>query len=140
MSTINFFKSPLFAVVGASADTSKFGYRVLDWYIRAGLPATPINPKTETIASLKCVKSITDLENPANYSLSLIVPPAVTLEIIKQAKSIGIKNLWLQPGCENAEVYELLKRFDQENAGLNVILGGPCILVEGEYSLNQSRL
>jgi uncharacterized protein len=43
---------------------------------------------------------------------------------VAQAISLGIKNIWMQPGAESAAAVELA-----EQAGANVIAGGPCILV-----------
>lgn len=52
----------------------------------------------------------------------------VTLKIVKEAKELGIPALWLQPGAEDDEV----KRYVEEaDLGDKVILGGPCILVDG---------
>ncbi|KAJ3014304.1 UNVERIFIED_CONTAM: hypothetical protein HDU68_000346 [Siphonaria sp. JEL0065] len=136
MSAVQFFKAPRFAVVGASADQSKFGNRVLRWYIKQKLPVTPINPKSDVIESISCVKQIAELGDSCQYSLSLIVPPVITLQVLNQAKSLGFKNLWLQPGCENADVLNLVNEWRDTDSTMNVILGGPCILVEGEYALH----
>lgn len=52
----------------------------------------------------------------------------VTLDLLKQAKELGIPALWLQPGAEDEKVIE----FAKENLSDKVILGGPCILVQGD--------
>ena len=41
-----FFKSTKFAVVGASSDKSKFGNKLLRWYMDRKLEVVPINPVT----------------------------------------------------------------------------------------------
>jgi predicted CoA-binding protein len=47
MSALSFFKATEFAVVGASADPTKFGNKVLKWYRYHQLPVIPINPVSE---------------------------------------------------------------------------------------------
>jgi predicted CoA-binding protein len=59
--------------------------------------------------------------------LSIITPPAVTLRVLEDAKSLGFKNIWIQPGGEDQKVRE----FANENTDIDIILGGPCILVDG---------
>lgn len=53
----------------------------------------------------------------------------VTLGILQSAKELNVPALWLQPGAEDEAVREYIKE-----AGLDdrVIIGGPCILVEGD--------
>jgi predicted CoA-binding protein len=53
----------------------------------------------------------------------------VTLTVLKQAKSLGIPYIWLQPGAENEECIQYAKE-----KHLNVIYGGPCILVQGDMA------
>jgi predicted CoA-binding protein len=54
----------------------------------------------------------------------VITPPHVSEAIVEQAGVIGVKNIWFQPGAESekavARAIEL---------GMNVIAGGPCILI-----------
>jgi predicted CoA-binding protein len=77
---------------------------------------------------LKTVKSINDLPNPSETSISIITPPKITLQVLKDAKKIGIQYIWIQPGGEDKEVIDYVK---DNSTDLNVVLGGPCILVEG---------
>jgi predicted CoA-binding protein len=44
MSALLFFKAAEYAVVGASADPSKFGNKVLKWYRSQSLNVIPVNP------------------------------------------------------------------------------------------------
>lgn len=56
---------------------------------------------------------------------------AVTLGVLEEAAQLGVTRLWLQPGSEDADV---IARAGDLN--VNVIHGGPCVLVElGYYSL-----
>ena len=53
----------------------------------------------------------------------------MTLSILRSAKTLDIPALWLQPGAEDDAVREYVKETGLED---RVILGGPCILVEGD--------
>eukprot|EP00842_Homolaphlyctis_polyrhiza_P006269 jgi/Hompol1/6643/HPOL_000758-RA len=115
--------------VGASADRSKFGNRVLLWYTANVLPrkqVIPVNPKAVEIENLPCVASLSALADPENTSVSVITPPAVTDAILREAARLKIKNVWLQPGSESPEAIEFAIK-----SGVNVIHGGECILVSG---------
>ncbi|KAF3037637.1 hypothetical protein E8E12_004924 [Didymella heteroderae] len=107
-----FFSSPRFAVAGASSDPSKFGHRVFAWYLQHSLPATPINPRSPTISVLKrdhtTIPSPSALSDPpaSQYSLSVITPPAITKQLLKEAKEAGVPAVWLQPGSFNDDVLQ----------------------------------
>lgn len=95
----------------------------------------PVNPKETEIEGVACLKSLGELVNPTQTSVSVITPPSVTEKVLQEAKRLGIKNLWLQPGSEN----DTCIAFAADN-GMNLIAGGPCILVSGAKSLAKSKL
>ncbi|MCM2358085.1 MAG: CoA-binding protein [Geobacteraceae bacterium] len=118
-----FLKAGAFGVVGASADRSKYGNRVLRCYQEHGLRAVPVNPKEREVEGTACVASV--LELPAEVeSISVITPPAITEQVVAQAATMGIRNVWMQPGAESAKAVEFCR-----SHGINVIADGSCILV-----------
>jgi predicted CoA-binding protein len=119
-----FLESPPFAVVGASNDPTKFGARVLAAYRRAGLRAYPVNPRERTVQGLPCHPDLASLPEKT-LNVSIITPPAVTERIVEQAAEAGARRVWMQPGAESAEA---VKRAHE--LGLEVISGGPCVLIE----------
>ncbi|GBE80456.1 hypothetical protein SCP_0301710 [Sparassis crispa] len=124
-----FLSSPQYAVVGASKDQTKFGTKVLKWYLARDLSVTPVHPKEDTLEGVNTVRSLGDLPSPADTSISIITNPKITLGILEQAKALSIPALWLQPGAEDAAVVSYIKDNGLES---KVIYGGPCILVEGD--------
>jgi uncharacterized protein len=112
------------AVVGASNDRSKFGNKVLRAYARTGRKVYPVNPTVEMVEGLKCYPNLASLPEKV-HGISIITPPKISKQIIKQVGELGVKHIWLQPGAEDEETVELTK-----DLGMNVIYGGPCILVE----------
>jgi uncharacterized protein len=118
-----FLEAEVFGVVGASADRSKYGNRVLRCYLMNGRAAVPVNPREEKIEGIPCVPSVADLP-PEAASISVITPPAVTEQVVVQAAAQGIKNIWMQPGAESPKAVAFCR--DQ---GINVIADGSCLLV-----------
>jgi len=119
-----FLASPPFAVVGASSDPSKFGYRVLRKYLEHDLPVTPVNPKGGRIEGLAVARTLADVE-PRPGAISVITPPDVTTGVVRDAIELGIRHIWLQPGAESDEAVRLAAAAD-----VSLLHGGPCVLVE----------
>lgn len=118
-----FLAADAFAVAGASTNRAKYGNKALRCYQQHGRRVIPINPRAEIIEGLPCVASVADL--PAEVtSLSIITPPKVTEQVVEQAIAHGIKNIWMQPGAESP-----LAVARCEEAGINVIADGSCLMV-----------
>ncbi|KAI0161061.1 NAD(P)-binding protein [Hypoxylon sp. FL1284] len=152
-----FFNSPQFAVVGASTNPAKFGHKVFSWYHAHSLPVTPINPASASIETRfgthPTVKSLADLPDPEHTSLSVITPAPVTLNVLREAKRLGIPAVWLQPGTWDDAVMRYARggpgaddaAFDGgEDEGYEGAVvagdggaghGGWCVLVDGERGL-----
>ncbi|CAK7225971.1 hypothetical protein SCUCBS95973_006045 [Sporothrix curviconia] len=138
-----FFAKPYFAVVGASTNQAKFGYKIFAWYAYHDLPATPINPGSPAITvdgtAHTTLASITALPHPQETALSVITPPAVTLTVLEEAAKIGIPSVWLQPGTWDDAVVEFATA---KGNFADVVAGeggrghdGWCVLVDGERAL-----
>ena len=112
-----------FAVVGASANREKYGNKVLRVYQQRGLDVVPVNPAGGEIEGLTAYPDLDSVPGTID-GVSIITPPKVTDGVVAQAVERGIKNIWMQPGAESPAAVRLA-----EQAGANVIAGGPCILV-----------
>lgn len=119
-----FLASGPFAVAGASTDRSKFGNRVLRCYLEHGLEAHPVNPNAAEVEGLPAFPDVESLPEDVG-ALSIVTPPEVTERIVEQAARAGIRHLWMQPGAESDAALERAREL-----GLDVIAGGPCLLVE----------
>ncbi|KAK9455473.1 CoA-binding protein [Dipodascopsis uninucleata] len=132
-----FFTAAVYGVIGASPDPKKYGNKVLAWYLDHGLSAFGVNPKEPTIYGIKSFPDTTSFLaqfKDSKISLSIITPPKVSTAIIRALQSIEIKNisgLWFQPGS-----YDVETLIAANETGFEVIAGGRCILVEGEFGLN----
>ncbi|KAJ2445941.1 hypothetical protein IWW46_001213 [Coemansia sp. RSA 2440] len=136
-----FFASTRYAVVGASANKSKYGNKVLCWYLQHNISAVPINPTSTHIENVACSPSLSELEWAKNReemqktSVSVITPPRVSALVLQEAAKLGVKHLWFQPGSEPENMKQLA-----ENLDVCVIGNGPCILIDGPSMLNRARL
>lgn len=122
-----FLAGERFAVVGASTDRSKYGNKVLRVYMQNDRAVYPVNPKADEVEGLKAYADLTSLPEPV-HGISIITPPAVTQRVVDEAVQLGIEHIWMQPGAESAEAVD-----QAEQAGVNVIAGGPCVLVVMGY-------
>ncbi len=96
---------PTVAIIGASADKSKFSNKSLLAHRQAGYDVYPINPKEQTIEGLTCYKSILDV--PVTLErISLYVPAPVGVKLLDDIAKKGCKELWVNPGAESPELME----------------------------------
>ncbi len=119
----NMLKEKVWAVVGASANPQKYGYKVYKRLLAEGYNTFAVNPNCIEIEGDPCYNNLRDLpELPG--AVSVIVPPAVGLDVLEQAAQQGIKRLWFQPGAESNEIIK-------KAYGLNLeIAYNRCVLVE----------
>lgn len=111
------------AVVGASSDRDKYGNKVLRCYQQHGMEVFPINPRADEIEGLKAYPSLSALPKRVT-GISVITPPKITEQVVKEAIAAGVKSIWMQPGAESQAAVR-----EAEAAGLEVIANGACILV-----------
>jgi len=143
-----FMSSPLLAVAGASSNPQKFGHKIFAWYLSQNLTPTPINPSSPSIKvrskNFDCLPSPSSLREPGKTSLSIITPPEITKQILKEARDAGVKAVWLQPGSFGADELAYAER---EFPGAAVggfgdgTVGGEgwCVLVDGEKALREAK-
>lgn len=121
------------------------------WYLSHNLPATPINPSTPSIAlprplenvPTSTIASISALAPSVaqQTALSIVTPPAATRKVLEEAKQVGVRAVWLQPGSFDADGLAYARREwpDAAIGGLDVAgsRGGEgwCVLVDGEWGL-----
>lgn len=87
------------------------------------------------------INDINDLKDPKNTSLSIVVNPVATLELLGKAKALGIPSIWLQPGTYDDAVLKSASDGSFEN----VVYGdggkghdGWCVLVDGPNALRSA--
>ncbi|GCD08610.1 CoA-binding protein [Clostridium tagluense] len=116
-------KMKKWALIGASPDESKFGYKILMLLKKKGYTVYGINPKYDEINGTKIYHSLKDLPEAVD-AVSVIVNPNVALRALDEIIDFGIDNVWFQPGSYNQEVLDKAK-----NNELNIVFH-ECLYVE----------
>lgn len=117
---------PSVAIVGASADRSKFGNKSVRAHIRAGFTVYPVNPTADTIEGLKAYSSLADVPEPLDR-ISMYVPPQVGMKLLELIKRKSPAEFFLNPGSESDELIAAA-----ESLGLEPIVA--CSILDvGEF-------
>jgi predicted CoA-binding protein len=90
------------AVVGASQDRQKFGNRVFRSLRDSGYVVYPVNPTVDEVEGDRAYPSLADLPESPEV-IDLVVPPAVSEKIVREARQLGLTKVWMQPGAESDE-------------------------------------
>ena len=106
------------AVVGASADKTKFSYGVLRQLSEIGYDILPVNPnpKVSEIRGLKVYRSLEEIEKPVDM-VDVFRPKEELYGLAEKAIAIGAKVLWGQIGVYDDKAAQLA-----EDAGLKVVM------------------
>jgi acyl-CoA synthetase (NDP forming) len=86
------FNARSVAIVGASSNSEKLGYEILNNLINMGYegPIYPINPKADEVLGLKAYPSLSDVGKPIDV-IAVIVPGKFVPGVIEEAGKLGVK-------------------------------------------------
>ncbi|MEE2773574.1 MAG: CoA-binding protein [Pseudomonadota bacterium] len=106
------------AMVGASADPTKFSYGVLRVLNEQGFNMMPINPNPniKEIRNIKVYKSLECVDQPIDM-VQVFRNSSALYGVAEEAISVGAKVLWAQIGVFNEDAAKLA-----EDAGLKVVM------------------
>jgi predicted CoA-binding protein len=114
---------PTVAIVGASADRSKFGNKSVRAHAAQGYQVFPINPKGGEIEGLPAYERLADVPVARLDRISMYVPPTVGMKLLDEIAAKGCDELWLNPGSDSDELAEAARA-----RGLNPIIA--CSIVD----------
>jgi uncharacterized protein len=114
---------PTVAIIGASADRSKFGNKSVRAHLAQGYQVFPINPKGGEIEGLPAYARLADVPVDRLDRVSMYVPPAVGMKLLDEIAAKGCDELWLNPGSDSDELAEAATA-----RGLNPIVA--CSIVD----------
>jgi len=117
-------KKNIIAVVGASQNKEKFGWKVYNTLKKQGYETFPINPKYDRIGNGKCYPSVSSLPKKIDVVIT-ITPPKITELIVKECKKININKVWMQEGSESENAINFCK---QNNIK---VISKVCFVVDG---------
>lgn len=114
-------KENTFAVVGASKNPEKYGHQVFVDLKNSGYKVYPINPNANKVTGEKCYPKLSKLPEQPDV-VNIVVPPKVTLKIVKQCLKLEINKVWMQPGSESKQAIQFCKENDIE------LIQGVCVM------------
>ena len=114
---------PTVAIIGASADRSKYGNKSVRAHLAQGYQVFAVNPKGGEIEGLPAYKRLADVPAQHLNRVSMYVPPAVGMTLVDEIAAKGCDELFLNPGSESDELFEAALA-----QGLNPIIA--CSIVD----------
>ena len=123
MSVEEALEKKVWAIVGATENREKYGYKILNRLKQLGYKVYPVNPNYDTIQGEKCYPDLLSLPEVPDV-VNMVVAPKHGMKVVEEAGELKIKYLWLQPGTVSEE---LLRLADEK--GIQTIQA--CVLVKG---------
>lgn len=109
------------AVVGATEDPARYGYRIWRVLRDRGYTAWPVHPGLKEIDGEPVYPGIASLPETPDI-VDMVVNPSIGIGVMEEVHRAGISHVWLQPGTRSDEI----RRFAQEH-GITLI--EDCVLV-----------
>ena len=106
---------PNVAVIGASADKSRYSNKAVRAFAAEGYNVYPVNPNESMIEGIKAYTEIADIPDEIDFA-SLYLNPVVALanSIPEQLRDKSIEMVILNPGAANGELVQKLKSYKIE--------------------------
>jgi uncharacterized protein len=103
------------AIVGASADRSKYGNKSVRAHAKAGWDVYPVNPKAAEIEGLEAYPDVTSIP-VALDRISVYLPAAASRGLLEQWAAKGAAEVFFNPGSDDPAVIDAAN-----DLGLNVV-------------------
>ena len=136
------------AVIGASRSASTIGYQILANLVQHGFngPVYPINPKADSIHSIKAYRSIAEVGASIDLGV-VVVPKQLVREVVTECGEAGVKGLvvisagFKETGPDGAqrerELLELVRGYGMRMVGPNcmgVINADPAVSMNATFA------
>ena len=116
----DFISQRTLAIVGVSRSGNKFGNNTFRELTSHGYKLYPIHPEAKTLEGVQAYHDFASLPEKVD-GVIIVVPPAQTEKVVREAAAAGIKRIWMQQGAQS----DTAIRFCKEN-GITEI-HGECI-------------
>ncbi|MCJ7584997.1 MAG: CoA-binding protein [Anaerolineales bacterium] len=123
----DFISQKALAIVGVSRGGQKFGNMAYRELKAKGYQLYPIHPSAETLEGDRAYADFKSLPEKVGGVL-VIVPPAQTEKVVREAAAAGVTRIWMQRGAES----EAAIRFCQES-GIAEVHGECIMMFAGKY-------
>lgn len=100
-----------YALVGASNNPEKYGFKVFKNLLEKWYLVFPINPKEKEILGEVVFEDLISLKEKWNIDVVIfITPPPISLKILATVKELEIKKVWFQPWANDEACLEFCKK------------------------------
>lgn len=111
------------AIIGASANKEKYGYKVSKDLIDKGYKVFLVNLHGGEILERTAYKDICDID--ANIdAVVFVTQPSVTEKVLPDVYDCGIRKVWMQPGSDSVDAIDFCN-----DKGMECIHGA-CIMMK----------
>ena len=117
-------KESVVAVIGASSNREKWGYKIYKKLKKSGFEVYAVNFNYDMIDEDKCYNDLKSLPVVPEMVIT-VIPPNETIKIVRECKNLGIKKVWMQPGSESEDAIIFCKENDMD------VVHNFCIVLNG---------
>jgi len=111
----------VWAVVGATVNPEKFGYKIYRRLKQKCYEVYAVNPMYDIVDGDPCYNSLSELPKVPEV-IDMVVSPKRAMPVIEEAARLGVKYIWFQPHTYDEEVLRFA-----EQQGIQYVLD--CVLV-----------
>ena len=101
----------VWAVIGANENPKKYGNMIYRKLKARGYNVYPVNPRYETVDGDTCYATLSDLPEVPDV-INMVVAPARGDAFLREAASLGIRYVWLQPGTYDDDLLQLIEELE----------------------------
>ncbi|HKL43660.1 MAG TPA: CoA-binding protein [Candidatus Absconditabacterales bacterium] len=112
-----------YAVIGASNNTDKYGYKVFKDLIEKGFNVVAINPNEEKILGRSVYPTLSKYKGKIDVAI-FVLSPKFSLPVLEEIKVLGIKKVWFQPGAESDKAIKFCEKNNIE------YITNACIMIQ----------
>jgi predicted CoA-binding protein len=121
------------ALVGMSRKGNRFGNAIYRDLKAKGYAVYPVHPEAQEIGGERCWPNLRALPEKVG-GVVIVVPPAETEKVVREAFQAGIRRIWMQRGAQSLEA---IRFCEEENMP---VVHGECILMFAEPAALFHRL
>lgn len=101
---------PTVAILGASAERSKYGNKSVRAHLERGYDVFPVNPRGGQIEGLKVYTSLKDIPVDQLDRISVYVPPQIGMKMVSDIAAKPAREVYFNPGSDSAELLEAARQ------------------------------
>lgn len=109
------FKKEVWVVIGITDKTERFGYKIPKLLEEKNYKVYGVNPKLDELEGTKVYKNLSQVPEKIDV-INMIVNPKFAKTYLEEAKELGIKNVFFQPGSYQEETIEYAREL-----GFNIV-------------------